>query len=551
MTGGRIWRITLVVCALVAALVLPSTASAARGLTTGFADPEEYQSGTAGTAQRQVWLDRTVDAGAGIVRLAVEWNAIAGSQRPANPANPADPAYNFAGLDLSVFDAEAHGLQVLLTINHAPAYAEGPGRPASAPAGSWMPNPSEVAAFAQALAVRYSGSFDRDGAGPDPKLPAAQGIQVWNEPNSSDWIAPQFQGSAIVGGNLYRDILNASYNAIKQVNPAMQVVVGGTDPYGDPPGGPYPPNVQRTRPVQFWEQVFCLRDVKAKKKGKKGKKGATRKFVRLPGCNSRASFDIFAHHPIDNTGGGPLRHGPNRYDASTPDLGRVVAVLRAAERFGTATGGRHPVWVTEFWWDSNPPNPSGDSLLEQARNIEQSMYFFWKAGASAAIIFQIADSTLRPTVRAGLQSGVYFNDGRPKPSLTAFRFPFVTERINKQTLQAWGKAPEAGKLKIQRKRGGWKTVKTLKVGKGSVFVTKLKLSGKQKLRAVVGGNQSILWKQAAFGSKAGGSSGTGPGAVPIALLLIGGLGLVGAGTAAFRRRQMRRHRRPRPLADTG
>ena len=253
-----------------------------------------------------------------------------------------------------------------------------------------------------------------------------------------------------------------------------------------------------------------------------------------------ASFDIFAHHPIDNTGGGPLRHGPNRYDASTPDLGRVVDVLRAAERFGTATGGSHPVWVTEFWWDSNPPNPSGASLLTQARWIEQSMYLFWKAGASAAISFQIADSTLRPTVRAGLQAGIYFNNGQPKPSLTAFRFPFVTERIDKRTLRAWGKSPEAGKLKIQRKRGGWKTVKKLNVGKGSVFSTKLKLSGKQKLRAVVGGNQSILWKQAAFGSKAGGSSGSGPGAAPIALLLVGGLALLGAGTAAFRRRQVQR-----------
>jgi MYXO-CTERM domain-containing protein len=550
MTGGRVVRVALLACCLLVALVLPSTASAARGLTTGFADPEEYQS--APIDQRQLWFNRTAESGAGIVRLAVEWTSIVGGQRPANAANPADPAYDFGGLDLSVFYARASGLQVLLTINHAPAYAEGPGRPASAPAGSWRPNPSEVAAFAQALAIRYSGSFDRDGAGPDPALPAAQGIQVWNEPNSSDWIAPQFEGSAIVGGNLYRDILNASYGAIKQVNPNMQVVVGGTDPYGDPPGGPYPPNVQRTRPVQFWEQVFCLRDVKAKqKKGKKGKTGSNLKFVRAPGCTGKASFDIFAHHPIDNTGGGPLRHGPSRYDASTPDLGRVVAALRAAERFGTAAGGRHPVWVTEFWWDSKPPNPSGASLITQARWVEQSMYLFWKAGASAAISFQIADSTLRPTVRAGLQAGIYFNDGRPKPSLTAFRFPFVTERLDTRTLRAWGKSPEAGKLKIQRKQGGWKTVKTLKVGKGSVFATKLKLSGKQKLRAVVGGNRSILWKQAAFGAKSGGSSDSGPGAAPIALLLVGGLALLGVGTAALRRRQVQRHRRPRPVTDTG
>ena len=182
-------------------------------------------------------------------------------------------------------------------------------------------------------------------------------------------------------------MLNAAYRAIKQVNPHMQVVVGGTDPYGDPPGGPYPPNVQRTRPVQFWQQVLCVQAKKVKKKGKKAKQ----KYVRSKGCPSNAMFDVFAHHPIDNTGGGPLRHGPNRYDASTPDLGRVVDVLRAAERLGTVTpAGKHPVWVTEFWWDSKPPNPVGAPLLTQARWIEQSMYLFWKAGASAAISFQIA-----------------------------------------------------------------------------------------------------------------------------------------------------------------
>ena len=335
--------------------------------------------------------------------------------------------------------AANHGLKVLLTINHAPVFAEGAGRPASAPAGSWEPNPSDLADFAQAVAARYSGGFDPDGPAGQPALPAAYGIQVWNEPNSTDWLAPQFDGKRIVGADLYRSMLNAAYKSIKQVNPRMQVVVGGTDPYGDPPGGPYPPNVQRVRPVEFWDAVFCVRQAKSKK-GKKGKKKKL-KFVRTAGCSSPALFDVFAHHPIDNTGGGPLRHGPSKFDASTPDLSRVVNVLRAAERFGTASGGHHPVWVTEFWWDSKPPNPVGAPLATQARWIEQSMYLFWKAGASAAISFQIADSTLRPDVHAGLQAGVYFNDGRPKPSLTAFSFPFVTDRINSRKLLAWGKAP--------------------------------------------------------------------------------------------------------------
>ena len=340
-------------------------------------------------------------------------------------------------------------------------------------------------------------------------------------------------------------MLNASYKAIKSVNSKVDVVVGGTDPYGDPPGGPYPASGARSRPVQFWQHVLCVKPVKTKKK--KGKKPAPTKYVRTAGCNGPVNFDVFAHHPIDNTGGGPLKSGPNRYDASTPDLGRVVSVLRGAEKAGTTNVGKHPVWVTEFWWDSNPPNPVGAKLATQARWIEQSMYLFWKAGASVAINFQIDDTADRPDVHAGFQSGIYFIDGRPKPSLTAFRFPFVTDRLNTKTLTAWGKAPASGKLLIQRQQGSrWITVKRLQVSKGGVFTTKLSLQGKQRLRATVAGQQSLVWKQAAAISRAGSSSG--PSAATIALISLAGVAavLTALRLRARRRTRLRHQRRARP-----
>jgi hypothetical protein len=298
-------------------------------------------------------------------------------------------------------------------------------------------------------------------------------------------------------------MLNASYKAVKRVNPNMIVVTGGTSPYGDPPGGPYPSG-GRVRPVQWWQKFLCVKPAKSKgkAKGRKAKKRKATAYVRARTCSGEPMFDVLAHNPIDNTGGGPLKHGPHRFDASTPDLGRVVAVLRAAERLGTVSGGRHPVWVTEFWWDSNPPNPTGARLATQARWLEQSLYLFWKAGADTAINFEFRDSAWAPDVRSGFQSGVYFLDGRPKPSLTAFRFPFVTERINRRALRAWGKAPESGTLKIQRRQGShWSTVRKLQVAQGSVFLTRFRLSGKQRLRAIVGSSQSLVWKQSDAGRR--------------------------------------------------
>jgi hypothetical protein len=535
----------LLACGLLIALALPASAPAKRPLVTSFAGVDTYQSTDSST--RNLWFGRTADAGAGYVRLSMGWNTIA-ANRPPDPTNPGSTSYDFSTFDGAIRDARAHGLKVLVTVNNAPAWAEGPGRPADAAAGSWMLNPQDVANFMQAVAARYSGNFDPDGVGGQPTLPAIQAIEVWNEPNSSDWINPQFQGKTILSGDSYRAMLNASYKAIKSVSPQTLVVAAGTDPYGDPPGGPYPGTTQRVRPVTFWEQVLCVRPVKSKKK-KKGKKPAPTKFARTPNCQAPAMFDVLAHHPVDNTGAGPLKSGPTKDDASTPDLGRIVSVLRGAEKAGTTLGGHHPVWVTEFWWDSKPPNSSGAKLATQAKWIEQSLYLFWKAGASLAVNFQIADTPARPNVHAGFQSGVYFNDGRPKPSLTAFEFPFVTDRINSSRLLAWGKAPESGKLLIQRQQGNrWITVKKLRVAKGDVFTSKLRLSGKQRLRATVAGTQSLVWKQTAGGARAA-DNGSG---LPSPLVFIG-IGLLALLTVGLvRRRQVMRQRRtpgrrsPRP-----
>jgi hypothetical protein len=150
-----------------------------------------------------------------------------------------------------------------------------------------------------------------------------------------------------------------------------------------------------------------------------------------------------------------------------------------------------------MWWDSNPPNSAGSPLGRQARWIEQAMYLAWKDGASAVINLEIRDSTSGPhDQRGGADSGIFFTDGRPKPSYTAFRFPFVTDRVNRRVIRAWGKAPAGGELVIQRKRGKrWLAVKRLGVRQGQVFLTKLRMSGRQRLRAVVAGNRSLSWSQ--------------------------------------------------------
>lgn len=457
--------------------VTASSATAARNLTTGFADPRYQQySG----AQQDDLFNRTVSEQAGIVRFNVSWREVVAGSRPANPTDPGDPAYNFSALDSAVRQAASRGLQVLLTVYGAPTWAEGPNRPPVDdfhPAGSWKPDPNELASFATALATRYSGSYTptsnglpQIGATP---LPRVDDYEAWNEENLWLYLDPQYDGKKQTSVELYRNLLNSFYDAVKAVNPNAQIVLGGNAPYGDDPGG------RRTRPLIFLRDLFCL----------SGK-------LKPQSCPNPAKFDILGAHPI-NISGGPTLSAINPDDASSADLGNIAEVLRAAERHNTvATSGRHPIWVTEFWWRSFPDrgSPSIAGLAKHGRWIEQALYLYWRAGASVAINLQLIDDPRRGQ-GLSLQTGVFNSKGKPKPAATAFRFPFVLDRRSKHRLFAWGKAPAAGKLTIERKSGGgWRKEKVVNVKAGKVFTTGLKGRG-GKYRARVGGQTSLVWSQ--------------------------------------------------------
>jgi hypothetical protein len=482
IAGGGVGRlVALVACALLAALAHPAVAPAKHGLVTGFADIHRYASSD--PTERATWFDRSIEARAGIVNLFLSWQGVVASQRPTDPTNPASASYDFSGIDAAVRDARSRGLTVMLLLTRAPAWAEGPNPPDWSPLGTWKPSPSDLADFVRAVASRYSGGFDPDGAGPAPRLPAVQALSIWAEPNLEVHLTPQYEGKTAVSPGHYREMLNAAYSAVKAVDPKMLVVTGGPSPYGD--------SVNRVRPVRFYRDLLCVQQVKKKKRG-----ASKPVFGRAQNCPAPAKFDVLAHNPI-NTSGGATRSAIHPDDASSPDLDRIMRVLRAAERAGTVLPGRHPLWATESWWDSNPPNSAGAPLGLQARWTQQAMYLAWQDGASVFINLLIRDlGTGSHNSKDALDSGIFFANGQPKPSYTAFRFPFVAERIDRRRLRAWGKAPEAGKLKIQRRRGKrWVTVKKLKVGQGAVFTAKLPLRGRQRLRAKVAGNQSLVWKQ--------------------------------------------------------
>jgi hypothetical protein len=383
-------------------------------------------------------------AGSTVVRLILYWRyvGLTSAQRPPNfqADNPADPNYQWGSFDRQVRLAVRAGLQPIVSINLAPQWAErGPvslGDP-----GTRNPDPAEFAAFARAAARRYSGSFQG--------LPRVRYWQVWNEPNFSGFLNPQ-------SPDLYREMVNAFAAAVHGVRKDNLVIAGGESPFGFP-------NVA-VPPLQFMRDLLCE------------SAGA----VPRPTCNTKINFDIWAHHPY--TTGGPRHHATNKDDVSLGDLPAMRKVLEAAIRAGHVTS-RHRIqfWVTEFSWDSKPPDPLAVPTKVHARWVAEALYQMWKSGVSLVAWFQIRDE---PLSASQFQSGLYSirsaaaNTDRPKLALRAFRFPFVAKPAA-GGVYVWGRTPfsRPGAVVVQRRAGAWRTVATLRANRYGIFQARLNARG--------------------------------------------------------------------------
>lgn len=359
-------------------------------------------------------------------------------------------------------------------VYQAPGWAQEGTAPPGAVAGSWKPNPNALERFAQALALRYSGSFGG--------LPRVRLFEAWNEPNLSDYLAPQYKGREMVGAARYRRMLNAFYAGVKRVQSGATVIGGATGPFGDDP-----PDAWRTRPVRFLRDLLCLRAV--------GKRGAARRRI----CPNPPKFDILSHHPITLMFS-PWRQPLSPNDVTVANFRRIGGLLRKAERGGTlGTRGRHPVWASEMWWESKPPDQSqfGMRISQLKRWVPGTMYELWKQGARAVIWLQIVDTPVGDNGFSGHQTGIYFSDGTKKPYYEGFQFPFVTQRRGRSAeVRAWMIPPASGPLSIQRKRkGGWGTIRRAQARRGKPLQATLRLPGTATLRATVAGQSSLGWRQ--------------------------------------------------------
>jgi hypothetical protein len=428
-------KATIIVALAVGALSGAASAHAAGPIQTAV----YVQNGDvpADDAGANAFFRRIKKAGATAVRLAIAWKNIAPAQRPVDfrPKDPADSAYNWSSADREISLAIANGLTPLVDVLAAPSWA-----------GGKKVSAGDLGEFSTAITSRYSGVFEG--------LPRVRHWMVWNEPNLSVYLAPQVSGKKLVGAARYRSMVNAFSSAAHAVRRDNIVAAGLVAPFafGKDPGG-----------LKFMKAVLA----------------------------GKTEFDVWAVHPY--TSGGPRHHAVKSSDLSLGDLPQARSVLNAAVRAHRVVSTRTvQFWVTEFSWDSKPPDKGGVPLVLEAQWVSEALFRAWQAGVSMFTWFLLRDAAQDP-----FQSGLYFRNWKAKPALTAFRFPFVALRRAK-SIYVWGRTPggKAASVAVERKSGGgWKRVTTMRANAAGIFTGTLRLSlpPSASMRARIAGASSIAF----------------------------------------------------------
>lgn len=417
---------------------------------------------------------RVHDAGATAVRIVADWNEMAGvADRSVlgDASDPNNPHYYWTWVDSQVRLAKANKLEPIIVVMNAPPWAER-GRPSSYDPGTLGVDAGELGQWATALAKHYDGNHG---------IGRVRYFEAWNEPNNFRFLNPQWDGSKWPPSKspaveIYRRMVNAFASGVYSANSSNRVIAGALAPFTGNPNLPLSP------PLPFMRSLLCL----------------TSRNKPIAGCEP-IQFDIWAHQPY--TSGNPTHSANSPNDVSLGDLPVMRRVLQAGVKSGKVIS-EAPVrfWVTEWSWDTNPPDDTAVPLKLHKRWVAESLYRMWKNGVSLGTWFRLRDD-VNPTVpNAGLyQSGLYFTCAgglscdKPKPSLEAFRFPFVAFRQGGSVL-IWGRLPwsKRGTANVEQKVGGrWRRLARMRTNKYGIFTKKIKTGAKGDFRARLGREASV------------------------------------------------------------
>ena len=298
-------RLRLLLAIACGALLLAApVAHAARGMEVAISDEDAMVTGQTGNPLVAYQAAQALNATR--MRILVQWSRVS----DANQSSPsANPDYNWGPIDNAVDAAALYGMRTQLALTGpAPNYAAGLYKNLRIV----RPDPKLYANFVRAAAEHFKGRVDR--------------YSIWNEPNYPAWIAPQSESPKI-----YRALYTAGYDAVKSVDPAAQVLIGETVPYGGTANG------KRlglaTAPLKWLRAVACV----------------DAQYKRVGNCTPLKA-DGYAHHPYEFTEAPTAKSFPGADNAPIQTLGRLRTALdklARAHALSTPKGKALTIYLTE------------------------------------------------------------------------------------------------------------------------------------------------------------------------------------------------------------
>jgi hypothetical protein len=388
MPVRRLLPLTILLCLLPCA-----SASASRTQSLTFEAPRDLMN----PITRPAALNELESLGVRSLRVVLTWSTVAPGPNDAQKPSfePTDPdAYAWGEYDAVMAAAKARNWPVLLTV--------------SGPVPRWAtqakldnltrPSPPAFAAFMTAVGRRYGDQVST--------------WSIWNEPNQPQFLRPQFaDGGRATSPLIYRSLFLAGQRGLRKAGQGDDtILLGETSPRG---------TTRVVAPLTFLRGVLCL----------------DRSYKRIGKC-APLSAGGYAHHAYTTRQGPTFKPPPN--DVTIGVLSRLSTALDRARRARALTT-KLPIHLTEFGIQSTPDTLSGVSLAKQVeyRAISEKIaYDNPRVVAFSQYLLRDSDPT-GPKQYDGFESGLRFADGRPKPSLPAFRLPLaVTRHGSKATV--WG-----------------------------------------------------------------------------------------------------------------
>jgi hypothetical protein len=248
--------------------------------------------------------------------------------------------------------------------------------------------------------------------------------------------------------------VNAAWRALQATGHGPlsdTILVGELAPEGGP-GEPVPRVEQPIPPMEFLEGLYCVGS------DFQPLSGAAAAALGCPAGGSASSFvkthpglfdaTGFAHHPYS------FFLAPNVPYTAPQDSGFVPLVNlsrleNGLDRIFHAYGVSRqiPIYLTEYGYETNPPNPFHDiSLQQQAKYLDEAQYMASQDPRVRSMSqFLLRDSAPNTAFPVGsppywstFQTGLEFVNGTKKPALAAYRLPIWIPSAVGRSVTVWG-----------------------------------------------------------------------------------------------------------------